>query len=71
MTDFYLNENVKLDIFYISKIRCHVIKNNPSVLFIKCTEINWKTSVANILFISILLKNMGWDLGIIGKLDNP
>ena len=44
---FYFNDDSKLYIYYIEKIRCYAIKNNSSFLFIECTEINWKTSNLN------------------------
>ena len=40
------------------------------VLFIECTEMNWKTSDINGLCSSIFLDRMGWLLGVIGKLHN-
>ena len=47
------------------KISCY--KNKSSVIFIECTEMDWKTSDVNGLCISIFLNNMGWYLGVIGK----
>ena len=67
---FYFIDDVKLDIYYILKRRYHVVKNNSSVIFIKCTEMNWKNEYANGLCVSIFLNNMGWYLGIIGKLQD-
>ena len=40
---FYFNEGGKLDIYVIVKIRYPVLKNNSSVLFIECIEMNMKT----------------------------
>ena len=51
------------------KIR-YPVKKKPSVLFIECTEMNWKTSDVNGLFISIFLDKMGWFLGVIGNFHN-
>ena len=41
---FYVKDDGKLDIYYIVKRRYPVMKNNSSVLFIACTEMNLKTS---------------------------
>ena len=65
----YFNENGKLDPYYILKRRYPVIKKESLVPFIECAEMTWKTSDANGLRVSILLKNTGWYLGVIGKLD--
>ena len=67
---FYSNDDIKLDMYYISKRRYPVVKNNSSVLFIECTEINWETTDENIFFVSIFLKNMVWYLGVIVKFHN-
>ena len=66
---FYFNEYCKLDIYVIVKRRYPVLKIS-SVLFVGCTEMNWKTSVVNGLCISIFLDNMGLLLGVIVKLHN-
>ena len=34
---FYFNNDSKLDIYYILKIRHSAIKNNSSVIFVECT----------------------------------
>ena len=67
---FYSNDDIKLDMYYISKRRYPVVKNNSSVLFIECTEINWETTDENSFFVSIFLKNMVWYLGVIVKFHN-
>ena len=41
---FYFNNDGKLDIYYIVKIRHPFILKKSSVLSIECTEMNWKTS---------------------------
>ena len=46
------------------------MKNNSSVLFVECTEMNWKHTDANGLCFLILLINMRWYLGFMGKLQN-
>ena len=66
---FYFNKDGKLDIHVILKRRYPVLKKSP-VPFIKCTEMNWKTSDVNGLCNSIFLDNMGCFLGVIGKLHN-
>ena len=38
--------------------------------FIECTEINLKGPGANGFFVSILLKIIGWGLGVIGNIHN-
>ena len=67
---FYFNDVGKLDIYYILKIIYPVIKNNSSVLFIECTEMNLKTSDVNGLCISVFLNKMGCYLGVIWNLRN-
>ena len=69
MADFYLKDDGKLDTYYILKIRYLVIKKS-SVIFIEFTEMNWKHKDANGLCVSIYLNNIGWYLGVIGKLQN-
>ena len=64
------NDDGKLDLYHTVEIRYPVIKDDSSVLFIECTDINRKTSYVIGLCISILLNNMGWYLGVIGKLHN-
>ena len=49
---FYFRDNGKLDLYHIVKIRYLVIKNNLSVIFIECAEMNWKTSNVDGLWIS-------------------
>ena len=39
---FYFNDDGKLDLYYILKIRHPVIKNNLPVILIECTETNQK-----------------------------
>ena len=40
---FYLDEDDKLDIHVLVKKRHPVLKKYSLVLFIECTEMNWKT----------------------------
>ena len=40
---FYLDEDDKLDIHVLVKKRHPVLKKDSLVLFIECTEMNWKT----------------------------
>ena len=56
----YFNDDGQLDIYYYIYIRYPVILKNASVLFIDCTENNWKVIDANGLYVSIFLNNMGW-----------
>ena len=44
---FYSNDDGKLVIYYILKIRYHGIKNNSSFIFTECNEINFKNKYAN------------------------
>ena len=67
---FCFNDDGKLDLYYILKIRDPVIKNNSLVIFIECAEMNQKETDADGLCVSILLRNMGWYLVVIGKLTN-
>ena len=67
---FYFNDDGKLDLYIVLKRGYSVLKKNSSGIFIEWTEMNWKTSDVNGLFISIFLNNMGWYLGVIGKLYN-
>ena len=67
---FYFNENSILDLYYILKRRYPAIKNNSSVIFIECTDMHWKKSNVNGFRVPILLKNMGWYLGVIRKRHN-
>ena len=39
----YFNEDGKLDLRVLVKKRHTVLKRNSSVIFIECTEMNWKT----------------------------
>ena len=39
-------------------------------MFPECTEMNWKGTDSNCLWVSIILNNMGWYLGVIGNLHN-
>ena len=55
---------------FSEKKRHPVLKTNPSVLFIECTEMNWKTSDVNGLCVSIFLDKMGWLLGVKGRFHN-
>ena len=66
---FYFRDDGKLDIYSLLKyIPCYL--KYISVLFVKCTEINCKGTDENGLCVSIFLKNMGWYLVVIGKLQN-
>ena len=66
---FYFNEDGKLDLDVIVKIRYSVLKK-PSVILIECTEMNWKKLDVNGLCISNFLDQMGWLFGVIGMLHN-
>ena len=66
----YFRDDGKLDQFYRLKRRYPFIQKKSSVLSIECTEINCKTSGVNGLCISVLLNNMGWYFGVIGKIHN-
>ena len=65
----YFTEDGELDLYFIVKRRYPVFKT-LSIIFIEWTEMNWEKSDVNGLCISILLDNMGWFLGVIGKLHN-
>ena len=67
---FYFYYEGRLYLYYMVKRRYSVILKKSSVLFISYTELNWKTSSVNGLCISFLLNNMGWYLGVIGKIHN-
>ena len=54
------NDDGKLDIYCITKVRNPLIKKYTSVLFIQCNEMKWKTSDINGLCISIFLNYMEW-----------
>ena len=47
-----------------------ILKTNSSIIFIECTEMNWKKSYLNGLCSLIFLDNMGWFLGVIGTIHN-
>ena len=66
----YFKDDNKLDLYYMVKIRYLVIDNNSSVLLIKWTEMNWKTSNVNGFCISIFFNKMGSYLGVIRNLHN-
>ena len=55
---FYFNNDGKLDLCCILKRRYPVIKQNSSVISIERTEMNWKTSDVNGLYIPIFLNKM-------------
>ena len=42
---FYFNNDSKLDLYYILKIRHPVIKNNSPVILIECTKCKWFVSL--------------------------
>ena len=67
---FHLNNDGKLDLYCILKRIYPVIKNNRSVIFIECTEINWRYKYANGLCVSILLKKIVWYLSVIRKVQD-
>ena len=50
--------------------RIYPVIKNSSVIFVECTEMNWKISDVNGFCVSILLDKMGCYLGVIGKLHN-
>ena len=45
-------------------------KRDNYVLSIECTELNWNGKDAEILYVSIFFKDMGWYLGVTGKRHN-
>ena len=65
---FFLNYEDKVHLYYIQKDIPYGIKK--SVLFIECTELNWNGKDANVLCVSILLKDTGWYLRVIGNIHN-
>ena len=54
---------------YIEK-KISYYKKSSSVIFIECTEMNWKTSGVNGFRISIFLNSMGWYLVVIVNIHN-
>ena len=66
---FYFNKDGKLDLYILVKKKTPC-SEKKSVLFIECTEMNWKTSDVNFLCLSVLLDMMGWFQGGIGKSHN-
>ena len=67
---FYFNDDGKIDIYVLVKEEIPCSKTNSSVIFIECTEINWKTPDINGLCITIFLDKMEWFLVVLGKLHN-
>ena len=64
---FYFNDNGKLDLSHIQKnIDCE----NKCVLFIEYTWIIWNRKYASVLCVSVWFKDMGWYLGVIGRIHN-
>ena len=43
---FYVNDDEKLELFYMQK-KYRLGKNNNSVMFIECNELNWNGKEAN------------------------
>ena len=66
--EVFFKDGGKLDLYSLLKRRYPLIKNTSSVLFIECTEMDWKKTDSNFLCVSILLRNMGWYLGVIGNI---
>ena len=64
---FYFNDYGALELFYKQKI---ITCERKSFLFIGCTELDWNIKDTNVLCVSVLFKDMGWYLGVIGNLHN-
>ena len=68
---YYFNDNAKLYLYCILKRRYPVILKKKFInVFIECTEMTLKISDANVLCVSIFLRNIWCWLGAIGNLDN-